>query len=284
MLLHTGTRCSHRPKQTSAPAARYTSRTRYSSPRQRRNPHALARWPIACSTSARSPAWQRLNARCASLSRSLVRRSPTGAAGARGPWPCRGTPGPPGRRPRRRPAPHQAPTAQAAPARGSCPASPHPPTAGHPRWWTAPGPGRCGVPLGVIQDLLVGPPGWPLHPDAQPVHPHRLAGFGHLLKQRAQVLEGGDKRAVGLAEPQAGQRAEQQVQAVADLGLGDPDRPARAPVRQPVQDDRPDRVQAHLQRQRRGAAPPGRAGRGEVGEAGGQPGQHLGGQRGARAV
>jgi AMP-binding enzyme len=79
MLVHVGTRCSQRPRQTSAPAARKTSRSRYSNPRQRRNDQALARWPIACSTSARSPACTRLNACCPAVSRSLVRRSPTGA-------------------------------------------------------------------------------------------------------------------------------------------------------------------------------------------------------------
>jgi hypothetical protein len=79
MLVQVGTRCSQRPRQTSAPAARNTSRTRYSNPRQRRSAHALARWPIACSTSARSPAGTRLNARCPSLSRSLDAGRPTGA-------------------------------------------------------------------------------------------------------------------------------------------------------------------------------------------------------------
>jgi len=50
----------------------------------------------------------------------------------------------------------------------------------------------------------------------------------------AQVVEGGDG-AVGLAEAEGAKLTEQQVQAVADLGLGDPDRPAGAPVGQPVQ-------------------------------------------------
>jgi hypothetical protein len=91
-----GTRWSQRPRHTSAPAARYTSRTRYSSPRQRRNAHAPASWPIACSTSARSPARTRLNARCPSLSRSLVLQSPTGACQrSRGAAMPR-NPGPPG--------------------------------------------------------------------------------------------------------------------------------------------------------------------------------------------
>jgi catechol 2,3-dioxygenase-like lactoylglutathione lyase family enzyme len=47
---------------------------------------------------------------------------------------------------------------------------------------------------------------------------------------------------------EVGQRAQQQVQAVADLGLGDPDHAAGAPVRQPVQQHRSDGVQADLQR------------------------------------
>jgi hypothetical protein len=34
-----------------------------------------------------------------------------------------------------------------------------------------------------------------------------------------QVVERGDEGPVGLAEPERGQRAEQQVEAVADLGL-----------------------------------------------------------------
>src|SRR6266536_274606 len=119
--------------------------------------------------------------------------------------------------------------------------------------------GGVGVALEVVQDLLVGPPSGSLHPGRQPVHHDRLAGCGHLPKPVAQVLEGGDEDPVGLAVPQAGQRAEQQVQAVADLGLGDPDRPAGAPVRQPVQQHRGDRVQADLQRQWRGAAPSRRA-------------------------
>jgi len=69
-----------------------------------------------------------------------------------------------------------------------------------------------------------------------------------------------------------------QVQAVAHLGLGDADHPAGAPVRQPVEDDRRDRVQADLQGQRRVAALSGRARWQQVAEAVGQPGQHFGGQ------
>ncbi len=114
--------------------------------------------------------------------------------------------------------------------------------------------GGVGVALGVVHDLLVGPASGSLHPGGQPVHHHGLAGGGHLCKPLAQVVEAGDEAAIGLAVPHGGQRAKQQVQAVADLGLGDPNRPPGAPVRQPVQDDRGDGVQADLQRQWRGAA------------------------------
>ena len=41
----------------------------YSSPHQRRSDQALARWPIDCSTDARSPACRRLHLRWASVSR-----------------------------------------------------------------------------------------------------------------------------------------------------------------------------------------------------------------------
>ena len=52
--------------------------------------------------------------------------------------------------------------------------------------------------------------------------------MAHLRKVLAQVGEGGDKGPVGLAVAERGQRAQQQVEAVADLGLGDPTiRPAR---------------------------------------------------------
>jgi hypothetical protein len=66
--------------------------------------------------------------------------------------------------------------------------------------------------------------------------------------------------------------------------LQDADHAAGAPVRQPVQQHRGDRVQADLQAKRRGAALAERAGWGQVGQAGGQPGQHACGQRRTRAV
>jgi hypothetical protein len=44
-----------------------------------------------------------------------------------------------------------------------------------------------------------------------------LAGGGHLRKQRAQVVQGGDEAAVGLAEAQRAKLAKEQIQAVAHL-------------------------------------------------------------------
>jgi hypothetical protein len=102
------------------------------------------------------------------------------------------------------------------------------------------------VALGVVQHLLVGPPSGSLHPGRQPVHADRLAGGGHLPKPVSQLVEGGDEGPVGLAVPHTSQRAKQEVQAVADLGLGDGDHAPGAPVRQPVQDDRSNGVQADL--------------------------------------
>jgi hypothetical protein len=63
---------------------------------------------------------------------------------------------------------------------------------------------------------------------------------------RHALVEGGDEGPVGLAEAEVAKRAEQQVQAVADLGLGDPDRAGGAPVRQPVPQHRGHGVQADL--------------------------------------
>jgi hypothetical protein len=42
----------------------------------------------------------------------------------------------------------------------------------------------------------------------QPIHAHRLAGGGHLHKQLAQVLQGDDERAIGLAELQRSKLAQ----------------------------------------------------------------------------
>ena len=144
--------------------------------------------------------------------------------------------------------------------------------------------GGVGVALGVVQHLLVAPAGGSLHPGGQPVHAHRLADLGHLPKALLQLVQGGDEGAVRLAEAERAKLAKQQVHAVAHLGLGDPDRSAGTAVGQPLQDDRGYRVQADLQRQRRGAAQPRPAGWGQVGETADQPRQHVCGQRRTRAV
>ena len=144
--------------------------------------------------------------------------------------------------------------------------------------------GGVQLPLGVVKDLLVAPGSGPLHPGREPVDAHRLAGRGHLLQAVVQVGQGRDEGPVGLAEPERYQFGEQQVQALADLGLGDPDHPTGPPVRQPVQHDSADGVQADLQAQWRVAAPPGRVRRCQVREPTGKPGQHLHGQRRMRAV
>jgi hypothetical protein len=79
--------------------------------------------------------------------------------------------------------------------------------------------GGVGVPLGVVQHLLVGPALGRCTRGGQPVHADRLAGCGHLRKPLAKVVQAGDEGPVGLAEAEGGQQAQQQVQAVADLGL-----------------------------------------------------------------
>jgi hypothetical protein len=102
--------------------------------------------------------------------------------------------------------------------------------------------------------------------------------------QRRRVVQAADEDPVGLAEAELAKRAEQQVQAVADLGLEDADRPAGASVRQSVQQHGGDGVQADLQRQWWGAALVGWAWWEQGGQAGGQPGQYVCGQRRAGAV
>jgi hypothetical protein len=130
-------------------------------------------------------------------------------------------------------------------------------------WSTAPRPGRCGCAAWRHTGLLVGPPAGALQAGRQPIHAHRLADLGH-LRQPFPLLEGGHERPIGLAQPQRGQLAQlaqQQVQAIADLGLADPDRPGGTPVGQPVQHHRTQGVQPDLQRQRRVPPwPPRRAG------------------------
>jgi hypothetical protein len=122
-------------------------------------------------------------------------------------------------------------------------------------------PGPCGVAEGS------------LHLGGQPVEHDCLAGAGHLRKPLAELVQGGDEAAIGLAEPE---RAEQQVQAVADLGLGDADHATGAAVRQPVQQHRSNRVQADLQSQRRAAAHAGWARWEQVGQAASQPSTSTG--------
>jgi hypothetical protein len=123
-----------------------------------------------------------------------------------------------------------------------------------------------------------------LHPGRQPVNQDRLAGSGHLPKALAQVRKGGDERPVRLAVPERGEPGEQQIHAVADLGLGDPDHPTGPPVGQSIQQDRGDGVQADLQGQRWVAIDPWRSRWQQVGQAAGQVGEDRGGQRRTRAV
>ena len=107
--------------------------------------------------------------------------------------------------------------------------------------------GGVGAALGVVQHLLVGPAGRPLHPGGQPVHTGRLAGGRHLGKALGQVGQGGHEGPVGLADPKLGDLTQQQVQALTDLRLGDPHHPPCPPVGQPVQQHRTDGVQPDLQ-------------------------------------
>ena len=61
--------------------------------------------------------------------------------------------------------------------------------------------GGVSMPLGVVAHLLVGPPAGPPHPGRQPIHAHRRTGCGHFRKELAQVLQGDDEPAIGLAAP-----------------------------------------------------------------------------------
>jgi hypothetical protein len=204
MLVYAGTRWSHWPGADQRPGSAETLRTRQNRPRHRRNDQALARWPIACSTSARSPAWQRLNARCGSESRSLVRRSPTGTCQC-----SRGFAMP--RNPRSRMvATLLASSTASSPysVRSSCA-------------WQLPGPYAAVAPHRSPQTVEIARP-WAvwtwrlasyrtfwlahplpsLHPGRQPVDHDRLAGQGQLLEQLAKVRNGGDEGAVRLAVPE----------------------------------------------------------------------------------
>jgi hypothetical protein len=286
MLLYVGTRRSQRPRQTSAPAARKTSRDAV------QQPAPAAQRPGICEVADRL-----LHQRPESHLHAVERPLPVAEAVLGSAVPDRGVPvlaglGQP-RNPqsrmvwprRRRPAPYPAPTAPAARARGSCRVSRRPATTGHRGHSTPPGPGRCG--RGAWRRTARS--GWPIprgpwHPGSEPVDAGCLADLGHLPKALAEVLKGHHERAVGLAVPEVGQLAHEQVHAVAHLSLGDPDHAASTAVRQPVEDNGGHGVQADLQGQRRGAALPARAGWQQRGQATGQPGQHVGRQRRTRAV
>jgi hypothetical protein len=109
--------------------------------------------------------------------------------------------------------------------------------------------GGVGVPLGVVEHLLVGPPTGPLHPGRQPIHARRLAGCGHLRKQLVQVLQ--------IPTIRAARRYDSPPNSTAATA-------SRRTSRQAV-----------------GCRPAGRRD-GPGGQDGGQPGQDVGGQRGAR--
>ena len=222
-LDHVGTRCSQRPRQISAPAARKTSRTRYRSPRQRRSAQAPASWAIDCSTSARSPACRRLQAVVGPLG---VAAPVDGAAVPDRCMPVRARLGQPPKPPVQQAWDLDAVQHPLQPRQGdelvlvaaTRPAPVHPqqvtPDGGHRQAL-----GGVGVPLGVARAPSGWPGtvgaarGWPARPPRQPRR------SGPSPQQFAQVVQGGDAGAVGLAEPERAKRAEQQVQAVADLGL-----------------------------------------------------------------
>jgi hypothetical protein len=157
-----------------------------------------------------------------SLRRSLVRRSPTGACQC-----SRVLAIPRNPRSSRLATPlasstSRSPDSSTSSCSGSTRASPRRTTAGRPRWRSPPGPGRCGRGVCVVENLLVDPSAGSLHPGGEPVDAYRLAGACHFHQPLAQVGQGGDEGPVGLAVPEGGQWTKQQVQAVADLGLGDP--------------------------------------------------------------
>ena len=81
--------------------------------------------------------------------------------------------------------------------------------------------GGVGVPLGVIQHLLVAPPSGSLHPGAEPIHQHRLPGCGHLGEPLAQLLHGRDEAAVGWQNPSAASSPSSRSMLPPHFGLGD---------------------------------------------------------------
>jgi hypothetical protein len=189
------------------------------------------------------PRLSRLNARCPSVSRSMVRRSPTGAcqrsralAMPRNPRSSRLTTS----------------TSSSAPASPASPSSscswqlPGQPPSTHSRspqivltarpwavwvcrlasystFWLAHPRGRC---------TRVASPSTHTASPTSAISARRSPSSSRLLI----------KAPFGLAQPEVGQRTKQQVQAFTDLGLGDPDRPAGTPVRQPVQQHRSGRA------------------------------------------
>ena len=169
-------------------------------------------WPDARSTAPparRGPAWPRLSARCLSERRSLVRRSPTGAAQ------CSrrlAMPEPSIQRARHAAGVHHLVEPrqrhQLVLVAAVRPAAVTPQTVamdgGHRHAL-----GGVGVAVGVGPDRLVGPAAGSLPPGRQPVNHGRLAGSDPLPKALAQVRKGGDEPAVGLAGPERGEPGEQ---------------------------------------------------------------------------
>jgi hypothetical protein len=220
-----GTRCSQRPRQMSAAAARKTSRMRYNSPRQRRSAQALAEMGDRLLDQRAQPSLQ-------AVERPLgVAEAVLGAAVADRCVPVLTHLGQPAESPIQQagdPDIVEDPCSPASSMSSLLVAAARPATVA-PQQVAVDGRdgkalGAVSVPLGVVHDLLVGPAGGSLHPGGQPVYHDRLAGLGHLRKPVAQVIEAGDEAPVGLAVPQRGKRTKQQVHAVANLGLGDPDR------------------------------------------------------------
>ncbi len=184
------------------------------------------------------------------------RRMPVRAA-----WPAPATPDPAGWRPWRRPAPGPAPPARPAPARGSYPASRHPATTGRRGRSTAPGPGRCGcavwrrtstcwLPHCLGRCTRVPSPSGTTAAPASVISARRSPSASRLVTK----LPSGWQTPSAASSPSS--RSRRSPTAV----LQAPHHAAGAPVRQPVQDDRPNRVQAHRQRRWRGATDPGPAG------------------------